>query len=168
MAYNLAFQISESLTPGVFTIQDSSSGSDPNLTGKLIYIYKIDGSLFTAAIPWSIADSSITLSILDKDYAFNIVVTAQSSSPLPSPSSYTASKIYAFTSYGMNFYGYLIQLLSSRPVIISDTDFYNNMNIFHVELVNAKFAIDYLEDQAAAQSAIERYQNLINNQNYFF
>lgn len=168
MAYNLAFQISESLTPGVFTIQDSSSGSDPNLTGRLIYIYKIDGSLFTAAIPWSIADSSITLSILDKDYAFNIVVTAQSSSSLPSPSSYTASKIYAFTGYGENFYGYLTQLQSSNPVIIQDQNYYQNKMILRVEMDSAVQAIDYLQDVAAAQSCILRYQQLINNQQYYF
>ena len=81
MAFTAQFQVSQGGNPNNIVLTDTSSGgSDPNLTGRKIYLIKSDGTFLTPAgsstdyILWPIADASITLSdILDGDYSLNLV-----------------------------------------------------------------------------------------------
>ncbi len=168
MAYNASFDIEINSNPSTFTLVDSSTGSDPNLTGRLIYIYKTDGNLLTSPIPWPIANSSISLDVLSQDYALNIRVDVLSSDPLPTPSTYTYSQIEAFVKYGKDFLYNLTQYQQSNPSVVQDKDWYNNKVTVFCEILSAQNAIEDGEDVFGAQQCISRYQQYINNQNDYF
>ena len=88
MAFNSAFTVTSLIVPGDIVLNDTSTGSDSNLTGRTISLFQSDGSLLTGGtidFPLS-SGSSITLDVLDVDACLLILITWQSSSPLPSPS----------------------------------------------------------------------------------
>lgn len=164
MAISPNFSITESIQLGVVILADTSTGSDGALTGRRIRIYTIDGNLFVAEIPWAIADASISLTILDKDYALNFVVDWDTNVS----AAYSHDGIFGFTRFGRFEYGQLIRLQSSKPNIKNDPDFYNYMLQMNIEIENTVFAIDEMEDQYASQKCIERYQELITKKSIFY
>jgi hypothetical protein len=168
MAFNGAFTIAESTALGSFVITDTSTGSDANLTGRTIYIYKADGTLYTPAISWPTGTTEKTLDILDKDYAVNIRIDWASSDPLASPSTYTYAQIFAFTKYGEYEYGTLTRLQTSIPSVITDTKYYKYKMHLRCELDGAKHSINFMEDHYAAQRCIDRYQYLITKKSLFY
>lgn len=168
MAFNSIFTITPTASPSTFILTDTSSGSDPNLTGRLISLYTASGALLVPAISWPIADSTISLDVLEQDIALNISVTWSSSSPLPSPSTYIYTQIYAFVKYGQNFVYNLTQYQESNPSVVQDTNWYANKLQLLCEILSAQNAIDTGESQFSAQMCIDRYQYLITNENYFF
>ncbi len=168
MAYNLMFSVQETANPAQILLVDQSTGSDGNLTSRAIYLYQANSQLLVAAIDWPLADNTITLDVLQQDYALDIRVTAISSSPLAPPSSYTYAQIFAFTGFGELFYYQLTQSQTAQPGIIQDQNFYNNKSILRTELDSAKLAISVGEDIYGAQGCIIRYQYMIQQQNYFF
>lgn len=168
MAFNGAFTIAVTSDPSTFVLTDTSVGSDTNLTGRTVYLYQASSQLLVSAISWPLANNTININVLDKDYALNVVVDWQSSSPLPSPSTYSYSLIYAFIGYAMQFLYQLTQNQTSQPAIIDDKDYYYNKGVLITEMDSAINAISPGGDLFAAQSCINRYQLLINNQTYFF
>jgi len=168
MAFNGSFTISVTSDPSAITLVDNSTGSDGGLTGRTIFLYKTDNSLLVAAIPWSIAQSSITINPLDKDYALNIVVNWISSSPLAPPSTYTKSIIYAFVGYGQAYSNTLLQFLATNQQMVNDHSWYMNFTILLLEIQNAQNAISVGANIGNAQAAILRYQLLLTNANDYF
>jgi hypothetical protein len=167
MAYNAAFSISESSNPSLVVINDTSTGSDPNITSKTLTLYNADGSVYTTA-DWPVGDSSITLDILPRDVSLNISLSVASSDPEPDPSTYTYSQIHAFVRYEKNYGYYLTQLQTANPSISQDQNFYNGKLRLLCEILSAEDAISIGEDAFAAQMCIERGNYLITNPlNYF-
>lgn len=164
MAIVASFSLTQSTDSTSFTLTDTSTGTDGTLTGRRILLYKADGSLFTPAIAWAIGSTTKTVSILDKDYALNIVVfwdTAVSGA-------YTATKIYAFRGFGKAYLFGLIQAETANPNIVTDKEYDRTKNILVVELDNAVQAIDVGSDYYAAQRCIDRYTSLIQHANLYF
>lgn len=169
MAYNLDFSVSQTSDVNAFLITDTSTGSDPNLTGRTISLTLADGSLLGGStISWPIGEGSTkTISLLSRDYSINITVTAQSSSPLPSPSTYTKTALYTFVGNSMTFIYSLIQQLAALPALNNDTSFYEYLSKLQTEVDSAEIAGSY-DDQAAAQSCLDRAYYIIQNQANFF
>lgn len=168
MAFNAAFTVTSTIVPGNFTINDTSTGSDSNLTGRTISLYQADGSLLTGTtinFPLS-AGSSITLS-LSLDACLQIVITWQSSSPLPPPSEYSASGLYLFRGYSMQFVDQQIGAIQSNPSILQDANFYDSLGKLQTEIDNSVQAAS-TGQQASSQAALNRIQYLITHQNNFF
>jgi len=165
MPLSPAFSITESTQLGVVVLTDTSTGTDASVTGRRVRIYKTDGSLFVEEQNWDINETTITLTILDKDYALNFEVYWDY---IATPGVYTADLIFAFTRFGKFEYGQLVRLMTSNPDIIKDRDFFDYMKMMDVDIENAVFAIDEMEDQYAAQRAIERYQDLITKKSIFY
>lgn len=168
MAFNSAFTITPTADASTFILTDSSTGSDGNLTGRTIYLIQTSGAYLVFPIPWPIGQSSITLNLLQQDIALNIRVDWSSSSPLPSPSTYTYSQIYAFVGYGQLYVYQLTQYQTSKPTVIDDSNYYSNKSKLITEIDSALSAIVTGADLYGAQSAIDRYQFLIKNSQYFF
>lgn len=168
MAFNGAFTITETAVPNIFILTDTSLGSDVNLTGRVINIYRADGTLYVDPIAWAIGDSTITLDILPADIALNIQVAWISSVVLASPSTYSAQLIKAFTGHGELFYYRLTQLQLSNPAIIQSVAYFQKKLELREALDSAVQAIDVGHDLFAASSCVERYAYLIANQQYFF
>ena len=169
MAYNLAFTVSSLISPGSFVINDTSTGSDPNLTGRTIALYQADGTLLggsTIDFPLS-SGASITLNVLNVDYCLLIVVTAQSSSPLPPPSAYSASGLFNFVGNSRQFEDQQIGAIQSNPNILNDTGFYYYLGVLQTEIDNSIQAAS-TGQQASAQAALTRIQYLIINQAMLF
>lgn len=169
MAYNAAFTISSVIIPGSFILTDTSTGSDPGITGRTINLRQSDGSLLTGGpinFPLS-AGNSITLNVLDVDASLEIEMTVQSTSPLPPPSTYSYSGLFTFTGYTQQEINELIGAYAYNYTVISDTYFYDNLSRLQTELDNAIQAGD-TGQQLAAQAALNRAQYLITNKSMFF
>lgn len=169
MAFNGAFIVSSLIVPGSFTINDTSTGSDSNLTGRTISLIKSDGTLLggtTINFPLSLG-SSITLNVLNVDYCLLILVTWQSSSPLPPPSVYSASGLFNFVGNSRSFEDQQIGAIQSNPNILNDTEFYNSLGRLQTD-IDCSIQAASTGQQASAQAALSRIQYMIVNQNKFF
>lgn len=169
MPFTGSFTVSQGSSIQDFTLTDNSSGgSDPNLTGRTIYLYKADGSLLGgAAIPWSISAASKLISdLLDRDYSLSIVVVWASSSPIPG-ASYSKTVIVTFTSYSNQFVYGKVQDLAADPDLANDANFYDNLGRLQTEIDGATQATNF-SDQYNAQRCLDRAQQIMNNQNFNF
>jgi hypothetical protein len=169
MSFVAAFTVNSLIVPGSLVINDTSTGSDTNLTGRTISLFQADGTLLTGStIPFPISSgNSITLSVLNIDYCLLIVITWQSSSPLPPPSSYSASGLFNFVGNSRQFEDQQIGAIQSNPGILQDSGFYNSLGILQTEIDNSIQAAS-TGQQASAQAALSRIQYLIVNQNKYF
>lgn len=165
MALVVSFTITPLSNPGSFTLTDTSTGSDTNVTDRQILLYNSQNNLYVAAIDWPIAQSSITISPLTADQALNVVVNWNNSSGVPL---YTASQIYAFVQYGEQFFFSLTQSQTAQPNLLNDNDYLQNKELLRLYIDSAIQAITIGGDIVAAQSSINLYQNLINNQSLYF
>lgn len=170
MAFNGAFTVSPVAgSNSQFVITDTSTGSDSNLTGRTIYLYKIDGTLLGgSAISWpTAAGSTKTINLLDRDYALSIVVQWASSSPLPSPSSYSYTVVHAFNNYTQSFVYGLQEQISANPNFLRSPNYSDALASLYNEIDNSENAADY-DNQFSAQSALDRAYAIMQKQNLYF
>lgn len=169
MAFNGNFSVSQTSNVQEFLINDTSSGSDANLTGRTISLFLADGSLLGGStINWPIGEGSTkTISLLTRDYSINIKVDWASSSPLPSPSTYTLTELYTFSGNTNTFIYSLVQQLAALPTLNNDTTFYQYLSQLQTDVDGAVTAGSY-DDQAGAQSCLDRCFYIIQNQANFF
>lgn len=173
MAFNADFSITQDSDLSSVTLVDTSTGTDPNLTGRRIYPYQDDGNLLLPPntsnyIDWPIADSSITVSdLLPKDYALSVNVVWLSSSPLPSPSTYNKTVIFGATKYLQDFIYDRVQDISANNAIINDQQYYESLSKLQTEKDNVDLSVLY-ESVTNAQAALNRAQQIMNNQSKYF
>ena len=76
-SYTVTQQIGE---PNKFVITDTSTGSDSDIKTRLVYLLKATGNYLVQDggtenfVEWPLADASITINLLNRDYALNISV----------------------------------------------------------------------------------------------
>jgi len=176
MAFNGSFAITQGVDISQFTLTDNSTGSDAGITGRRIYLFKIDGTTLVPEgttvtyIDWpivSLIGDEITVDVLDKDYAITAFVSWISSAPLASPSSYEYTYMQLFSGYTNQFLYGLIQQMAANPLISSDKNFYYNLSKAYTDLDNATLAVAN-NDQYSAQMALDRITLMINNQSNLF
>lgn len=169
MAYSGDFSVSQGANVQNFTLTDTSSGSDPNLTGRTISLFLIDNSILGGAtIDWPLSDGN-TKSInglLQRDYSINILVTWQSSSPIPG-SIYTKNHITTFTGNSDAFAYSILQQIASYQGITNDKDYLYSLALVNSDIINAQRAQRY-SSQGNAQAALNRVYNFYVNQNLYF
>jgi len=169
MAFNGAFTVTSLIVPGSFVINDTSTGSDGNISTRRIYLYQADGTLLTGNFinfPLT-SGSSITLNVLTQDYDLLIIVQWVSSSPLPPPSAYSASGLFNFVGNSRQFLDQLIGSIQSNPGIVQNSNFWMNLGIVQTEIDNSIQAA-LTGQQASAQRALNNIQHFIVNQTYLF
>jgi hypothetical protein len=169
MAFNGNFLVTQGTDLTGFQIQDNSAGVDANITGRTIYLYTSSGALLVPAIDWplSAAIPFVVTGIMQKDYAFSVLVTWTSSSPIAPPSTYTKTEIVTFVGYTNQFIYSLIQEIAANNKTLNDNSFQTNLSTLYNELNNAIKATSY-SDQFSAQSALDRAKYLMDNSNYYF
>lgn len=169
MAFNGNFTAIQSSDISGFTITDTSSGADGGLTDRQVSIYTVSGSLLTGSvIDWPIANGPLVLTgILPKDYSLSILVSWISSSPLPSPSTYTKTGISTFTGNSYYFLMGLVMQIAAKQGITNDNQFLANMNIIYTYLDNANLAQTY-NNQGDAQENLDLAFGMISNPKLFF
>ncbi len=169
MAFNGNFSVSQGVDVQSFTLTDTSTGSDVNLTGRTIYLYLADGTLLGGgAINWPLSDGSTkTLTgYLPKDYSLNILVTWQSSAPIGG-STYSKAEVVTFTGNSNAFAYGLLQQIAATQSLTSDNDFEANFAILNSEILNAGRASTY-GNQGNAQQCLDRIYNMIIKQQFYF
>lgn len=168
MAFNAAFAIIKTNLPSIIRLEDISTGSDAGLTSRIVELVRADGSAYTDAITWPIADDAINIDVLPKDVALQVKVSFISSAPLGGSSTYFASQIYAFIFHGQLFAYNLSMLLLSNPPVIQSQGYFDKKQELYVGLDDAINAINTAQSIVQAQAAIDRYQYLTYNSQYFF
>lgn len=153
------------------TITDTSTGSDPALTGRLIYIRKYDGNYLvptgytTTFIYWPIASSSLTITdILDKDYCVDITVYWYTGST----QTYSKTILTLFTGYADLLLRQLTQALAGNLIMSKAANFWNNKNKLRVLLDDAAQAVSLLNDQTIGQFCLDEAKKLVDNVSTFF
>jgi len=167
MAFSPSFTIGIS-TDGdasAIILTDTSTGSDGAIASRQILLYQTDNTLLTAAIPWASATNPITINPLTQDIALNITINWLDSS---GATLYTSSQIYAFTFYAELFYATLTRNQSSQFKVTQDSNYYSNKSLLRVLIDSTNQAINVMQDIFSAETCISLYQQLINNQNYYF
>lgn len=164
-------------TPSVFTLTDTTTGTDTTVTQRRVYLLKANGTYLVPAgtltnyILWSITNTTtrapltIDLNVLSEDTALSILVQWLNVSNVVVDSK-TIS--FAFTAFGESFYYGLSQQQVANQSLASSTDWYENKMKLRVELDSAQQAVLFASDIYTAQSALNRATYLANNSNYFF
>lgn len=164
------FSVSQGLSTTSFQLQDTSTGSDPNLTGRTISLFQSDGSLLGGSvIPWPISSgSTITLTdiLTPWDFSINALVEWQSSSPIPG-STYSKNQLVTFDGQSNEFAYSLVQQISSNQAITRNKDYLYNLALVNSDILNAQRCNDF-GDQGAAQECLNRiYAFYVNRSLYF-
>lgn len=168
MAFNGAISVASLISPGNIIITDSSTGSDPNLTGRTISLLQADGTLVGGTtVSWPLSDGSTKEINITVDLCLLILVVWASSSPLPPPSTYSTSGLYLFRGFSLQFLDQQIGAIQSNPSVLNDTNFQDSLNLLHNEINNAVQAAS-TGQQSSAQRALSSIQNLIVKQNFYF
>lgn len=169
MAFNANFSASQGVDATSFSLEDASTGSDPNLTSRTISLALVDGSLLGGnIISWPLSEGSTKnlTGYLTRDRSINITVTWVSSSPIPG-SVYTKTALYTFGGNTNNFIYGLIQDLAAQQNLSNDTNFYNNLGQIQTEADSAVIATTY-GDQFSAQASLDRAYYMITKENFYF
>lgn len=177
MAFTGSFAISQTSDITSLVVTDTSSYASEGqgtFSGRQIRLYKVDTNTLVPSgitttyidFPFS-AGSSITITgVLLTDYSLSANVVWLSNSPQPG-STYIATEVVTFLNYINDFIYGKVQQLAASPSLLNDTNWQDSMQIMYNEKENAEQATLY-DDQFAAQSAINRAFNLINNENMYF
>jgi hypothetical protein len=170
MAFNGNISVSQGLNVQSFTLTDTSTGSDPSLTGRTISLFQSDGDLLGGSvIQWPLSSgSTITLNdvLVPWDYSLNILVEWQSSSPIPG-SVYSKSTLATFDGQSNEFAYSLVQQISSNQGITRNKDYLYNLALINSDILNAQRCNNF-GDQGAAQECLNRIYNYYVNRSLYF
>jgi hypothetical protein len=174
MAFQGAFTVTQN-TESTITLTDSSTGSDPTITERRIYIFKYDGTTIvpdgttTDYIVWALADTSITLEdIFSRDYAVNIEVDWVSSNPDPN-NTYTETILYDFYWYAMLFLCDLTANIQARnPSIFAERNFMFNKFQCYTYILDSQNAVSLMTNIYDAQRSLDKAYEMIQNQSTYF
>jgi len=171
LAFTPNFSSSQSaadLTTATFT--DTSTGSDPTISTRLIYLRKYDGTYLvpsgstTDFIAWPISDVSIDISVLDQDYCLDVVVYWLVGSTL----TYNKNILTLFTGYGDVFLRQLTQAVSANRELINRANYWQNKIKLRTLLDDAAQATSFLNDQTVTSFCLVEAKKLTDNISTFF
>jgi hypothetical protein len=114
---------------------------------------------------WPYADSTISLSVLDKDYALAVTVNWLSDT---NAVLYTQTILTYFSMYNDEFDYSLTSLEASDPMYIASTNWYNYRIKYRVEIDNAEQAISLASSIGNAQASLDRATYIMENQSLYF
>lgn len=158
-------------TPNIIVVTDTSTGGDIAVTKRRVYVQDATGNFLvptgttTDYIEWSYSAVSISLDVLTTDQAVNILVQWLDVS---NNILYTENNNYAFTQYNRQFFVYLVQSQGLNPGVVQDANYFSNSAILWTMIQAAINAVEYGNNIAAAQNALNIANNLRLNQAYSF
>lgn len=173
MALSPAFQVSQSAAvPTTVIFTDTSTGSDPAIASRRIYVSDSSGNYLVPAgtntnyIPWPLPTNPITVTgLLTQDTAANISVQWLDSG---GNVLYELGNFYPLCEQGKQFFTYLISNLSQNPGQIQDISYYTNVCKFYSFLVGGINAVQIGLDLASAQNCFNQEIQMQNNETFYF
>lgn len=172
MSFSPAFTTNQTIgNPSTITVTDTSVGTDAAIIARRVYLktvnatYLVPSGVSTDYTSWALADSSITVDALDKDYCLVVKVEWISVSGIVL---YTATSLVLCTMYNDTFLYHLTQQQAGNPQLIQDANFYPNKGQLITDIDSAKNATTLAVDQYGAQLALDRATTYRLNQEYYF
>lgn len=157
--------------PATFQLEDISTGSDPGITSRRVYLYDpanntlVNPGTTTAYTVWDIADDTIEMNVLDRDRALMLIVQWLTGSTV----TYTYTNYYVFTAYTNIFlYNLTVTNQLTFPDILKDQQYLFNKLQLYTYLKDAANAIAYGPDISKAQIALDIAQQMMNNSSLYF
>ncbi len=159
--------------PSEIVLTDTSTGTDVTVTQRRVYVQASDGTYLvedgttTEYEAWGDfpADTSITLDLLDKDYAVTITVQWLTAG---NTVVYDKTLIYGFTLYNETFDYLLTQLLSGNPLLVNDNGFFNHKSTLRTLIDSGNQALEQADDVFGAQQCYDQATELRVNSPYYF
>lgn len=152
-------------------ITDTSTGTDANITTRRVYLQTATGSYLKPAgtttdyIEWPLSlGESITLDVLDVDYALNVLVEWRDANSVL----YSTSDVINFPAHALYAGWQMLSRLSVHPSLINKADFWANLCKLFALIQASNNAVAAGGDITAAQVALNISNNLINNQLIYY
>ena len=173
MALNPNFTSTEDLySNNLVTFNDTSTGTDGTITVRHISILQSDGTYLvpngtsTTYIVWDYANSSIVLDLLKKSTAATVTVEWFAD---PSQAAiYTLTQYMIWDLYDYVFLFGLLSAQTSKPIAVDDIGYWPNSWYMVTNIFQAENAITKMNDTYSSQGALDRNQELIDNQSNYF
>jgi hypothetical protein len=157
--------------PSEIVLTDTSTGSDNTITQRRVYIETFNGSYLvesgttTDYEAWDIAEESIVLDVLTKDYAVSIKVEWLTAA---NAVVYSKTAKSGFTLYNETFDYGLTQMLAANPLLINDNSFFDNKISLRNYIDSGNQALTYAGDLYATQQCYDKATELRVNSKYYF
>lgn len=158
-------------TPNLISFTDTSTGSNVDIVSRKLYLLQADGTYLvpegttTDYIVWSLAQSSITVNVLNEDTALSVTVAW-----VDTNGDVVENKTIAFnfTAYNETFYYGLTQDLVANPSLYAAKEWYYNKMLLRVYIDSADQAISFASDVYSAQVCNDLATNLVTNADFYF
>lgn len=167
MSFTGSATVSQGSDVSKFTITDTSTGSDTNITTRTVSLVKYDGSSVPLSWPLSAGSTLVVSGQLAQDWSYNIIIQWISSSPIPG-STYTFSLLKTFTGNSELFYAGLTQLQVANKNLVNTNNYFTNKSKLRTLIDDAIQATIILGDIYLAQTSLNDANEMIVNQNYYF
>ena len=157
--------------PALLVIDDTSTGSDPLIVSRVIYITNYNGDavvpqgVLTSYIPFPYPGNSMTINLLTEDSALNVRIEWLNAG---GGVLYDVNTNYCFSQYSKQFLYYLIQLQSLTYNIIQDNNYWGNVGIFWTNVVGAINSVEVGNDIYSSQVCLNRANFMAQNQAIYF
>lgn len=172
MPLSVSFSVSQPLgEPEIVTIEDESTGSDVAVTQRRVYLKKPDGTYLvpvgtaTEYIQWAIADDTIDIDALIKDWALSIIVQWLNVSNVVL---YDSQQFVGLTEFNEDFDYQTCQELSGQTLLINDNSFFQNKSAFRNYIDSGNQAISYASDIFSAQLCYDEATKMRLKSQYLF
>lgn len=157
--------------PSRINFTDTSTGSDVNIVTRHVYMQVFNGTFLvetgttTDYEIWDYADSTITLDVLDKDYALTITVEWLGVSGV-----FITSKQYTlgFTLYNETADYQFTQILAGNPLLINDNKFFQHKSDLRTYIDSGNQAVEFASDTYNAQQAYDKATEIVDKSQYLF
>jgi hypothetical protein len=158
--------------PSVIRLTDTSTGADAAVTQRRVYIQKADGSYLvpegteTDYVEWELADTTIDIDCLDKDYG--VAITVEWLDVTDEVLYDEEEDAVGFTSYNEDFDYGLTQMMAGNPLLVNDANFFNNKSQLRTLIDSGNQAILRASDLYSAQLCYDAATLIRTNAQYNF
>ena len=158
--------------PSVVTVEDTSTGSDGDITTRRVYLRQADGSFLvpdgvdTYYTPFPLGSDTIDIDALDKDYCLDVIVEwLDTNGDVLYDDTLEAQ---GFTSYNEDFDYGLTQQLTGNPLLFNDNKFFQEKSNLRTYIDSGDQAAERATDIYGAQQCYDLATNLRLNSQYYF
>lgn len=158
-------------TPQNITFSDNSTGSDSAITHRRLYIqtaqatYLVPTGTTTDYISWALANTSITVNVLNEDMCVNIICQWLNVS---NAVLYTYTNQYPLAEYNKQFLVALVAAQGLTPGIVQDNNYSGNMATFWVNITAGINQVNFAADISGGQNCFNRATSMRINQAKYF
>lgn len=189
MAFTPLFTVTQILgAPSKIIFTDTSVGSDAAIGGRRIYLKKVDGTYLvpsgsaTNYIDWALASTSLTVDVLNKDYALLIIVEWVDVATFDTTfddsfgggGEGSGSELYSYTiltglsRYNEDFDYTTTKILSANPSLFNDNNFWENKSLLRTFIDAGNNAVLNINDQYSCQVCYDAATQLRTSSQYSF